>query len=228
MDRAYGLEVPATFEETCDPGRTALIVYDMQVGIVSQIAAGRAIVEQVRQVLQAARHGGFRVFFTRHMSLPNEVAGMTQLRRAKGWQGVDRAADTRPAFPRDSQQFQIVPEIAPLPSEAIVDKITMSAFAGTYLDIALRDCGINSFAIVGIALEVGIAPTARHATDLGYIPVVVRDACGFGDAAAAERELAGFAFAGDVRLTESGEISELFRRFETDRSLISGSTRGRA
>jgi len=228
MDRAFGLDIPTTLDEVCHPSRTALIVYDMQVGIVRQIAAGRAIVEQVRQVLQAARHGGFRVFFTRHMSLPNEVAGMTQLRRAKGWQGVDRAADTRPAFPRDSQQFQIVPEIAPLPSEAIVDKITMSAFAGTYLDIALRDCGINSFAIVGIALEVGIAPTARHATDLGYIPVVVRDACGFGDAAAAERELAGFAFAGDVRLTESGEISELFRRFETDRSLISGSTRGRA
>jgi nicotinamidase-related amidase len=226
MDRAFGLDIPTTLDEVCHPSRTALIVYDMQVGIVPQIAAGRAIVEQVRQVLQAARHGGFRVFFTRHMSLPNEAAGMTQLRRAKGWQGADRAADTRPAFPRDSQQFQIVPEIAPLPSEAIVDKITMSAFAGTYLDIALRDCGINSFAIVGIALEVGIAPTARHATDLGYIPVVVTDACGFGDAAAAERELAGFTFAADILLAESGKINELFRRFETDRSLISGPTRG--
>jgi nicotinamidase-related amidase len=226
MDRAFGLDIPTTLDEVCHPSRTALIVYDMQVGIVSQIAAGRAIVEQVRQVLQAARHGGFRVFFTRHMSLPNEVAGVSQLRRAKAWQGVDRAADARPAFPRDSHQFQIIPEIAPLPNEAIVDKITMSAFAGTYLDIALRDCGINSFAIVGIALEVGIAPTARHATDLGYIPVVVTDACGFGDAAAAERELAGFEFASEVLLTESAKISELFRRFETDRSFISGSTRG--
>ena len=84
MDRAFGLDIPTTLDEVCHPSRTALIVYDMQVGIVSQIAAGRAIVEQVRQVLQAARHGGFRVFFTRHMSLPNEVAGMTQLRRAKG------------------------------------------------------------------------------------------------------------------------------------------------
>ena len=228
MDHAFGVDVPETLPEICCPDRLALVVYDMQVGIVPQLPDGRDVVRAVAGLLDAARTGGYRVFFTRHMSLPNEVAGMTQLRRAKGWQGVDRAADTRPAFPRDSQQFQIVPEIAPLPSEAIVDKITMSAFVGTYLDIALRDCGINSFAIVGIALEVGIAPTARHATDLGYIPVVVRDACGFGDAAAAERELAGFAFAGDVRLTESGEISELFRRFETDRSLISGSTRGRA
>ena len=56
----------------------------------------------------------------------------------------------------------------------MIDKITMSAFEGTFLDIAFRDCGINSFVIVGIALEVGIEPTVRHGMDLGYIPVVVR------------------------------------------------------
>jgi biuret amidohydrolase len=74
----------------------------------------------------------------------------------------------------------------PLPSEAIFDTITMSAFEGTPLNIALRDCGIDSFGIVGIAMEIGIEPTVRHGVDLGYIPVVVTDACGFGhrDAAA--------------------------------------------
>src|SRR5262249_8769631 len=149
MDHAYGLEVPERIDEVCHPTRTALIVYDMQVGIVSQIAAGRSTVERVQEVLQAARDTKLRVFFTRHMSLPNEVAGVSQLRRAKAWQGVDRAVDTKPAFPRDSPQFQITPELAPLPSEAIVDKITMSAFARTYLDIALRDCGIKSFSLGG-------------------------------------------------------------------------------
>lgn len=228
MDRAFGFDIPATLDEVCHPSRTALIVYDMQVGIVSQVAMGRAIIERVEQVLQAARDGGFRVFFTRHMSLPNEVAGVSQLRRARAWQRVDRSADTKPAFPRDSDQFQITPEIAPLPSEAIVDKITMSAFAGTYLDIALRDCGISSFGIVGIALEVGIEPTVRHAADLGYIPIVVADACGFGNPAAAERVLAGLTFAGDAIQTDSGNIIRLFQRFQTDRSLVSRSKPGRA
>jgi nicotinamidase-related amidase len=46
----------------------------------------------------------------------------------------------------------------------------MSAFEGTRLDLVLRDCGIQAVAIVGVALEVGIEPTARHAADLGYIP----------------------------------------------------------
>ena len=49
----------------------------------------------------------------------------------------------------------------------------MSAFEGTFLDVALRDLGVNSFAICGIATEIGIEPTVRHGADLGYIPVVV-------------------------------------------------------
>lgn len=65
------------------------------------------------------------------------------------------------------------------------DKIAMSAFEGTFLNIALRDCGINTFVIVGIATEIGIEPTVRHGADLSYIPVIVTDACGGGDEVAA-------------------------------------------
>jgi nicotinamidase-related amidase len=66
----------------------------------------------------------------------------------------------------------------------VIDKITMSAFEGTPLDIVVRDCGVRAYLIVGVALEVGIEPTVRHSADLGCIPIVVRDACGAGDAVA--------------------------------------------
>ena len=79
----------------------------------------------------------------------------------------------------------------------------MSAFVGTPLDIALRDAGIIAFAIVGMALEVGIEPTVCHATDLGYIPVIVTDTRGSRDREAAERPLAGLAFAGGSLQTYS-------------------------
>jgi biuret amidohydrolase len=75
MQRAFGLNIPQTLEDVCDPTRLALIVYDMQVGIVSQIEKGREITERVVQVLEAARAAGIRVFFTRHMSLPKELMG---------------------------------------------------------------------------------------------------------------------------------------------------------
>ena len=76
MEHAFGLEIPFTLAEVCHPQRTVLIVYDMQVGIVSQIADGARVVACVASVLEAARKAGYRVFFTRHMSLPKEVAGV--------------------------------------------------------------------------------------------------------------------------------------------------------
>jgi biuret amidohydrolase len=68
---------------------------------------------------------------------------------------------------------------------ALFDKDHHVGIEGTPLTLALRDCGILSVAIVGIATEIGIEPTARHAADLCFIPVIIADACGAGDEAAA-------------------------------------------
>jgi nicotinamidase-related amidase len=186
----------------------------MQVGIVSQISDGQSIIERVAAVRQAARERGVRVVYTRHMSLPNEVAGVVQLRTAMAWQRLERVADVKPAFLRDSPQFQITPELTPDRTEVVFDKITMSAFQGTPLDLTLRDCGLNAFIIVGIALEVGIEPTVRHATDLGYIPIVVTDACGSHDKVAAGRALDGFVFAGGSLQTDVKTICGLLTRVQ--------------
>lgn len=211
MDHGFGLDIPETLADVCRPDRLALVIYDMQVGIVRQLPNGAEVTRRVAGLLEAARAGGFRVFHTRHFSLPSEAAGVAQLRTAKAWQRARTAADVKPAFPRDSPQFQIVPELAPLPSEAVIDKTTMSAFVGTPLELSLRDCGLLAFAIAGIALEIGIEPTVRHATDLGLLPVVVSDACGFRDRPAADRALAQFAFVGGILTTTSEEVAPMLR-----------------
>ena len=203
MQRAFGLEIPQTLEDICDPKRLALIVYDMQVGIVKQIENGQQITAKVVQVLETARKAGVRVLFTRHMSLPKELMGVSQFRMAMAWQRVKSPEEVRPWFLRDAPGFHLIPEMNPMPSEAIFDKITMSAFEGTPMDIALRDCGLDAFAIVGIAMEIGIEPTVRHGADLGYIPVVVKDACGFGHCDAGARSIASLEFAGDALLTNA-------------------------
>ena len=110
------------------------------------------------------------------------------------------------------QVFKIAPDLTPLPREGVFDKITMSAFEGTWLDLALRDCGINAFVIVGVATEIGIEPTARHGADLGYIPVVVTDACGAGNEEAAKRSLESLKFMGDALLSDTETICAAFRR----------------
>src|ERR671938_1190629 len=133
METSYGLDIPRTLEQVCHPRRMTLLIYDMQVGIVSQLPNGPEITARVAEVLRAAREGGFPIFFSRHMSLPKELMGIFQLRQAMAWQRVNRVEDVEPWFPRDSPQFQIVPELEPLASDGVSDKIAMSAFEGTFL-----------------------------------------------------------------------------------------------
>ena len=211
METAFGLQIPHTLEEVCDPRRLALIVYDMQIGVLRQIKDADAIAQRVVEVLDAARSAGVRVVFLRHLSMPKELMGVFQLRMAMAWQRVDSVAAVNPWFLRDSPGFDLIPELVPNATEAIFDKITMSAFEGTPVDIVLRDCGVNAFAIVGVATEVGIEPTVRHGADLGYIPVVVTDACGAGDQEAGRRSIAGMKYTGDALFTDAANFCRILR-----------------
>jgi biuret amidohydrolase len=212
MQHHRNLPIPDSLADVCHPDRIALIVYDMQVGIVGQLANGPQVTERVRRVLGAARQAGVRVFYTRYMTLPTALMGISQLRTAMAWQRNDRVEDVVSPFLRDSPGFALVPELAPLASEAVFDRLSMSAFEGTPLEFALRDAGVTAFAIVGVATEVGIEPTARHGADRGLIPVVVTDACGAGNPSAAKRSLDALAFTGDAILTDISTITGVLAR----------------
>jgi nicotinamidase-related amidase len=211
MEHALGFDIPENLQDVCHPSRTCLLVYDMQVGIVAQIADGPLIVERVASLLQQARAAGIRVVYSRHYAMPLRWAGVFQLRMAKSWQRVQRVSDLKSHLLLGSPEWEIHPAVAPQPGDAVIDKITMSAFEGTPLPILLRDLGLVSFLVAGIALEVGIEPTARHAADLGFIPVLVEDACGFGNREAAQRSLAALRYAGDALFTDVASLGKILR-----------------
>jgi len=211
MKRAYGLDVPETLTEALDPERTALIVYDMQVGIMRQLQHAAEITAKVAQVLAAARAAGIRTCFLRHTSLPKNLMGVFQLRQALAWQRKTAIDEIQPWFLRGSESHEIVPELAPRDTEAVFDKIGMSAFEGTPVDTMLRDCGIRAFLIVGVAMEIGIEPTVRQGADLGYIPLVVEDACGAGHEEAGKRAIASLRYMGDAIVTNVAEVASLLR-----------------
>jgi biuret amidohydrolase len=209
MKTDKGIEIFSTLKELVTPQHTALLVYDMQIGIVPQIPDGPVILNHVLTLLKATRQAGIRTIFTRHMSLPLEWMGAFQYRMAMAWQRKQSPAEVSSPFLRDSPQFHLVPELQPHPSEAIFDKLAMSAFEGTPLQFALRDCGINSLILCGIALEIGIEPTCRHAADLGIIPILVRDACGAGDAKAADHCVASLEHMGDTIVTDLATVTAI-------------------
>jgi nicotinamidase-related amidase len=218
MTKHNGLEIFSTLQELVHPQRTALLIYDMQVGIVPQIKDGAEILTKVLTLLAASRSAGIRTIFTRHMSLPLELMGTFQYRMAMSWQRKQNPAEVSSPFLRDSPGFELAPELHPLPSEAIFDKLAMSAFEGTPLEFTLRDCGIRSLILAGIALEVGIEPTCRHAADLGIIPILVRDACGAGNSEIADQCVDTLAHMGDTIVTDLKTIYGLFAAIESPES----------
>ncbi len=207
MDQRNGLDVPETLEEICRPDRLALLIYDMQVGILGQIADAERVVAKVKEALGAARAAGVRTYFTRHVTLPVELMGVAQLRMWRTWQQVERIEDVTSPFLPGAPQTQIVAELAPTAKEAVLDKLTLSAFAGTPLELALRGAEVRSLVIAGVATEIGIEPTVRHAGDLGFIPVVLTDACAAGSAEAGDRAIEGLRFLGDAVLTDVARFS---------------------
>jgi biuret amidohydrolase len=212
MKYANGLPVPVDLADLCSPRSTALLIYDMQVGIRNQIAGADQVVERCAVALAAARRAGVRVVFTRHLSCPKAWMGTTQYRTAMAWQKTSDPSAVKPWFLRDTPPAAIVPELLPNADELVLDKLAMSAFEGTPLAFALKDCGITGVAICGIAIEIGIEPSVRHATDLGFIPIVLSDACGSGHAEAGRRSLDTMRFVGEAMITDVDSFAAALAR----------------
>ena len=190
MQHAFGMDVPESVAEMCQPPRAAVLVYDAQVGIVAAVRDRALVLTQIRSVVDAARKAGVPVLYVRHVSVPPSHMGVGALRTAMAWQRVERAEDVRSTFPEDASHTQLVDELQPEAGEPVFHKLGMSAFVGTPLEVVLRDRGVITLILVGAVLEIGIEATARHAADLGFLPVVVEDACGVVDGEAAQRSLA--------------------------------------
>jgi biuret amidohydrolase len=147
MQTIHGLPIAASLEEACYPRRLALLIYDMQVGICQQVSCGPAITEACKRLRDRCRAAGVPVAYSRHLSLPIQWMGAFQTRMAMAWQRVDDPAAVKPWFLRGTPGFELVAELAPTDDEFVFDKLAMSAFEGTPLQFALRDCGITTLAI---------------------------------------------------------------------------------
>jgi len=84
MDQLNGLNVPQSLNDVCHPQQLGLLVYDMQVGILEQIAERERVIENVGKALEAARAAGVRTYFTRHVTLPVELDGRCSVEDVAG------------------------------------------------------------------------------------------------------------------------------------------------
>jgi nicotinamidase-related amidase len=156
---------------TTSPDNTALLIMDVQHGVVERFADD-GLLERLAAALAAARSRGIRVVFVRvafrpgHPEVSPRNRAFSALRDAGGL--TEDAATIHPA-------------VAPQDGEVVVTKRRVSAFAGSDLDVVLRAGAITDLVLCGIATSGVVLSTLRAAADLDYGLTVLHDACADGD-----------------------------------------------
>lgn len=156
---------------------TALLVMDMQNGIVERIDDGGAVLGRVGAAVAAARGAGVPVIFVRVAFRPGYPEASP---RNKGFGTLaEHAGD---AFTVHSPQTQVHASLGPEPGEPVVVKKRISAFAGSDLEVLLRSRNITDLVLAGISTSGVVLSTVREAADRDYGLTVLSDCCADQDA----------------------------------------------
>lgn len=152
---------------TIDATTTALVIIDLQKGIVRRDTAPRAtsvVVQNAALLTEAFRKNSMPVFLVR-------VTPSVDRRDA-----LHPIAEITPPAPTSPDFAEIVPELGSAESDFIITKRQWGAFYGTELDLQLRRRGIRTIVLCGISTNVGVESTARAAYEHGYDQIFVEDA----------------------------------------------------
>jgi nicotinamidase-related amidase len=172
-------------DQKLDPRRTSLLIFDMlnvhvRGGGPDILDLYRPVVANVQRLLAAARIAGLMVAFAtaNHRSDGGTSAlPVTDTdNRLQPWTDANRPS-RKPVVAGGTWEAQVIDELAPSPEDYVIPKYRWSAFHQTYLDLALRNRGVDTILLCGGATDIGIASTAFTARDLDYNLVVVSDGC---------------------------------------------------
>lgn len=143
--------------------KTALVLIDLQKGIVAMPGGSEVVENAVRLVERFRRKKGFisfvRVSFLDGQDALNPLIDhpVPAANRAEGWD-------------------ELVPELGVTETDYVVSKRQWGAFFGTDLDLQLRRRGIETIVLCGIATNIGVESTAREAFQHGYNQIFITDA----------------------------------------------------
>jgi nicotinamidase-related amidase len=149
---------------------TALLIMDVQQGIVERFASDDGYLTRLATAITAARGAGIGIIYVTVAFRPGYPEVSERNKSFAAVAGTGRFSDGDPGA-------AVHPAVAPAVGDVTVTKRRVSAFTGSDLDVLLRSGGIDHLVLAGIATSGVVLSTLRQAADLDYRLTVLADGC---------------------------------------------------
>jgi nicotinamidase-related amidase len=176
QEKTSKLLMLSQIKDYLSPTRAALVVWDAHEGLVASIFNKEDFLRRTSELVDAARKKGIHIFYTKITPLPEKFESKARLVM---WRGRRRF-----------ELGDIAKEIYPQEGDVVLNKNTASIFVGTNFEYMARNASLSSMVFTGIATEMGVESSARHALNLGFLPVIAKEAVSSSDRDAHLRSLA--------------------------------------